>query len=277
MFHEVCLNEWFGVQERQWLANERLYGDAEAPDEDGPTTCATCRTEVFLDPDTERPEVFRLHPSMDHASWMQAAGAGSSQVGSSPARASRKGKEREREVIGLARRARDLTEQVEGLDAGSSEVALHGLMVRTQGLEEEISEKGLKAIKAGKSLENADSADACKTYLGGLNSALNGLRATLQDNPLNQTMQKNVLKLREEVKAAKQQLRVWQENVLPLEVRRAVEAERRASEERVKRAEERLESRSREFDKAEAVLRARKAAAEAKEQVDAREITMLRT
>jgi hypothetical protein len=76
----------------------------------------------------------------------------SNQAGSSPARLGPQrtgGKRKEMEVLGLARRARNLGEEAKGMSAETQEEDMEGMIKRSEGLRDDVvSVKALDGIKA---------------------------------------------------------------------------------------------------------------------------------
>jgi hypothetical protein len=124
--------------------------------------CPTCRTECFADGETGEPSIHRLFINFGEEGDRSRYDANSSEVGSSPIRGAWTGrdsdrdkgkgkgkeKEKEKEVIGLARRARNIGEEVKDLRATSGEGEVNGMLRRAEGLRDDvISDKALSAIK----------------------------------------------------------------------------------------------------------------------------------
>lgn len=86
-----------------------------------------------------------------HRLFINLSGDGSSQAGSSPIRPTTGGsssKGKDREVMGLARRAKGLTAEVKGMNADSAEEDMEGGMRRMKQLEEDlVSVKAVEGIK----------------------------------------------------------------------------------------------------------------------------------
>lgn len=77
--------------------------------------------------------------------------APSSQAGSSPVKwRGTQGKGKEREVMGLARRAKGLREEVNGLGGDSESAEVEGMIRRVESLSEDaVSAKALSGMKVG--------------------------------------------------------------------------------------------------------------------------------
>jgi hypothetical protein len=74
--------------------------------------------------------------------------------GSSPPRRAWGGKGKEKEVLGLARRARNLGEEVKGLRAESAEEDVEGMLRRAEGLRDDaVSTKALEGVRVGIGIE----------------------------------------------------------------------------------------------------------------------------
>lgn len=148
MFHEPCLLEWFKSQSQAYLAAAReagIPGRHGSPTlSDAPVECPSCRAECFADPVTGNPIIYRLYITFDGRS-------SSVQPASSPLRreVDQQAKRREEEALGLARRAKALTEEVNGLGAESMEEEMGGLIKKTEGLVKdlELSAKAASGIK----------------------------------------------------------------------------------------------------------------------------------
>lgn len=115
--------------------------------EEAPAECPTCRTECFADAETGEPQIHRLFINFGEGLGY-GEGPSSSQAGSSPAKGWAQGKGKDREVLGLARRARGLGEEARGIKAESTEEEVEGFLRRADGLKGDlISEKALTGVK----------------------------------------------------------------------------------------------------------------------------------
>jgi hypothetical protein len=144
VFHEPCIKDWFQAQSAQYLAQareHRLDRDPSPTLSDAPVLCPTCRTECFADPETGEPALHRLYINYGDE-------AGSSQFGSSPVRASTQSRRRETEIMGFARRAKGITEDMKGLNDRSSQQAVDGILSRAEGLRDDaVSAKAIQGVK----------------------------------------------------------------------------------------------------------------------------------
>lgn len=146
VFHEPCLQEWFRAQSVQYLAQareHRLDRDPSPTLSDAPALCPSCRTECFADPETGEPTLHRLYINFDDGH------NGSSQAGSSPVRPAASKRNKDAEVMGIARRAKGLREEARGLGNDSTEEDVNGLLIRAEGLRDDAaSVKAVQGIKA---------------------------------------------------------------------------------------------------------------------------------
>ena len=112
---------------------------------DAPNECPTCRAECFADPETGEPSVHRLF-----IHFGEEAGLASSQIGSSPAKWRSTQGSKEKEMLGLARRAKGLAEEVKGLNERSQEEEVEGMLRRAENLSKDaVSAKALAGVKVG--------------------------------------------------------------------------------------------------------------------------------
>jgi hypothetical protein len=147
VFHEECLQDWFRAQSVQYLAQareHRLDRDPSPTLSDAPALCPTCRTEVYADPESGEPVLHRLYINYGDE------GPAGSEVGSSPVRPTQSRK-RDNEVMGLARRAKGISEDVKHLNEQSSQQAVDGLLSRAEGLRDDaVSAKAIQGLKVGR-------------------------------------------------------------------------------------------------------------------------------
>lgn len=148
VFHEHCLLEWFKAQYRQYASVARENRGHSPTLSEAPAECPTCRTECFADTETGQPIIHRLFINFgtDNPS------SSTQQPSSSPVRWAEErnsgGGKKDKEVMGLARRARAMTREVERLSPESLEDVVGEALKRADGLKEElVSAKALKAIK----------------------------------------------------------------------------------------------------------------------------------
>ena len=147
--------DWFHAQSVQYLNNARaqtLRRRGESPSaSDAPNECPTCRTECFADPETGEPNIHRLFIHFGDGDGV----GSSSQVGSSPMRCTdkvvgRKGKDKamEGEVMAMARKARHLMGEINGLSADSSAERLDGVLSRLDSVKDHsVSEKAISGLR----------------------------------------------------------------------------------------------------------------------------------
>ncbi|WVR09055.1 hypothetical protein IAU60_006116 [Kwoniella sp. DSM 27419] len=218
VFHEECLLEWFRTQSQQYVANAREHGmggrDGSPSLSDAPAECPSCRTECFADPETGEPSIHRLF--IDWGGVLDSVPSSSAHPSSSPAPTR---KVRDREILGLAKRAKALTAEASDLGAESKQDDWRGMVTRTEGLiQDAVSLKALSSVQA---------------YITGLKVSLDQLHARLESDSLNPELRLQNRALASEIADLQDQLRT----TVPREVRRAVEAERSRMEKRVAEAQ----------------------------------------
>ena len=146
VFHLHCLKSWFKSQADQYLANLRDSGVVHARGEspsisDCPAECPTCRTECFADPETGEPEVHRLFVNFKEID-------ASSQIGSSPVREKTGRSDGDHEILGFARRARDMEVEASKWTVDEDEIEVLGVLRRGEALVGEIgSSKASEALR----------------------------------------------------------------------------------------------------------------------------------
>ncbi|WRT69087.1 uncharacterized protein IL334_006070 [Kwoniella shivajii] len=240
VFHEPCVMEWFKTQSEHYLATARdqgINGRYGSPSlSDAPAECPSCRTECFADPETGQPTIHRLYLNFENTTYS------SSMLGSSPVSSSRrlekgKGKEKEKEggkdkeVIGLARRAKNVTEEVKGLSADSQDDEVEGMIRRGEALSQDlVSQKALNAVQ---------------NHITNLTNELAKLRMTLQTNPLIPSLRARVAERELELTNLHRQMRLD----LSRETKKIKDDEQAKCERRVKRAQDERDLFQREYDK----------------------------
>ncbi|OXG84222.1 hypothetical protein C345_04126 [Cryptococcus neoformans A2-102-5] len=240
VFHEPCLLEWFKTQSQAYLIAAReagVPGRHGSPTlSDAPVECPSCRAECFADPETGNPIIHRLYITFDGRS-------SSVQPASSPLRRDidRQAKRREEEALGLAKRAKQLTEDVVGLGAESREEEMEGTIKRTEGLVKDLE-------------LSAKAASGIKTYVGGLIVAVNKLRSTLEDHPVIHALQGRIFQLESTLKETNAEMKA----IIPNEIRKAKEAEQAKADKKIKRIMDELEVIQRELEKEKVARRAGK-------------------
>ncbi|WWD21304.1 hypothetical protein CI109_105788 [Kwoniella shandongensis] len=245
VFHEPCLLEWFRTQSIQYLNAARdqgVQGRHGSPSlSDAPAECPSCRTECFADPETGEPTIHRLYIDFGNAA------ASSSQAGSSPV-VSKSWKGKEREFLGLARRAKGVAEGVRGLGGESEEEHMEGMLRRAEGLADDlVSVKALNGIKK---------------YVGGLTSSINNLKTALQTHPLIRGLVAKNAQLEADINDLKRRM----DSALRREIKKAVDAERARADANVRKAQEECEVMRRALDKEQVARRSGRKAMEERAQ-----------
>ncbi|KAK8844040.1 hypothetical protein IAR55_006834 [Kwoniella newhampshirensis] len=242
VFHEICLLEWFRTQSIQYLNAAReqgVQGRHGSPSlSDAPAECPSCRAECFADPETGEPTIHRLFIDFGNA-----AGT-ASQAGSSPVK-STKGKDKE--VMGLARRARGVAEEVNGLSAESEEEDMQGMLRRSEGLAEDlVSVKALNGVKK---------------YVGHLTVAIRDLKTTLENHPrLPGLLAKN-----EQLEANIRDLRYQIDTNFRREIKNAVDAERAKGDVRLGKVRDQCQALRRALEKEQVARKTQRKAVEERE------------
>jgi len=154
VFHEECIQDWFRAQSVQYLAQareHRLDRDPSPTLSDAPAYCPTCRAEVYADPESGEPVLHRLY-----INYGDEAG-GSSQAGSSPVKSTGQNRKRDSEIMGLARRAKGISEEVKSLNEQSSQQAVDSMLSRAEGLKgDAVSAKAIQGVKVSRALSSAE-------------------------------------------------------------------------------------------------------------------------
>ncbi|KAK6906046.1 hypothetical protein L486_06389 [Kwoniella mangroviensis CBS 10435] len=230
VFHEPCILEWFHTQSEQYLAGARdqgLDGRYGSPSlSDAPAECPTCRTECFADPETGQPSIHRLFIDFgvnEH-----------SNMGSSPPPSSQSSKyfsKKGKEVLGLARRAKGIREEVKGLNAESEDDEMEGMIRRGEGLTEDLV--GIKVL------------DTVQTYIDNLTKEIKNLRHTLQTNPLIPNLRAKLAEKETELTNLHRQSRLN----IQRETKRVKEEEQARCERRVQKAVEERDIFQREYER----------------------------
>ncbi|WWC64017.1 uncharacterized protein I303_106623 [Kwoniella dejecticola CBS 10117] len=239
VFHEPCLLEWFRTQSDQYLTAAReqgIDGRFGSPTlSDAPAECPTCRAECFADPETGQPSIHRLFIDFDSA-----LDASVSQIGSSPLSdkidRKGKGKQKEEEVLNLARRAKGIREEARGLSADSEEADMEGMLRRGEGLVSDLV--GMQVL------------DTVRSYIEGLTKEIKSLRRNLQNNPLIPNLNEQVLKLQDQLATLDRQSR----QMIQREKKKAKDEEEARWKPKIKQAEEERDLIKRAYEK-EKVLR----------------------
>lgn len=110
---------------------------------DAPALCPSCREECFADPDTGEVKLTRMFFAAEDRM------EGSSQIGSSPVRPTpSSNKVASAELMGLARRAKTITEDMASLDCDASKTRVDGSLDRAEALSHDVaSAKAIQAVK----------------------------------------------------------------------------------------------------------------------------------
>ncbi|WVN88039.1 uncharacterized protein L203_103238 [Cryptococcus depauperatus CBS 7841] len=240
VFHEPCLREWFRTQSEAYIAAARstgIPGRHGSPTlSDAPVECPSCRAECFANPETGEPLIHRLFITFDGSS--SSVGLSSSPITST---FNRKGKRKEQEIFGLARRAKGLAEEVKDLNASSTDEDVQRMLNRADTLAEDLE-------------MSAKASSGIKTYAEGLTAAINKLRASLESHPLIANLQARIFELEEIIKEHNNSMRV----IIPSEVRKAKEAEQAKLGKKVKQIRDELEAIQRELEREKVARRASK-------------------
>ncbi|WVQ93208.1 hypothetical protein IAU59_000272 [Kwoniella sp. CBS 9459] len=226
VLHEPCLLEWFRTQSTQYLAQAREHGiegrHGSPTLSDAPAECPTCRAECYADPETGQPSIHRLY--IDWGGVLDNA-PGQTQAGSSPMRSmhasgsSTRYGARNREVLGLARRAKGVTEEAKTLGAESNDEEMEGMLKRAKDLERDcLSVKALEAVK---------------TYVGSLSRSLDRLDQTLTTYPLIPGLKARNNDLEQKLKEIEKNMRI----AILRETKKARDEERSRSDRKVREAE----------------------------------------
>ncbi|WWC91195.1 uncharacterized protein L201_006137 [Kwoniella dendrophila CBS 6074] len=192
VFHEPCILEWFKAQAERYLASAREQGMngryASPTISDAPAICPSCRTECFANPETGQPMLYRLFIDLDSNSQND----NSSMIGSSPILSSRtirksnEEEQREKEVLNLARRAKNLTEEVKSLNADSIDEDMDGMTRRSETLVND--------------MVNVKTLTTVKTHIDNLKTEIFRLHSTLTSHPLIPTLREQVAERDEQLK-----------------------------------------------------------------------------
>ncbi|KAK4684532.1 TRAF-interacting protein, partial [Tremellales sp. Uapishka_1] len=249
VFHEACLHAWFKAQTTTYMATVLNANPLDSISlNDVPIECPSCRSEVFGDPETGEPIIHRLFINFEDNE-----AESSSQPASSPAKL-------DIQVLGLARRAKEITAEVEGVNSNMREEEALGIVSRGETLKEDIvSTKAMNAIK---------------TYVGGLIKALNKLRVSLEDNPLPATFHDQITRHEAAVEEHRREIQAMRE-AMPAAVNNAVMAEQARSERKIRKVREECELIRRELEREQVARKAGKREREETERESRRKMTEL--
>jgi hypothetical protein len=263
VFHEPCLHDWFRAQSVQYLAQARehqLDRDPSPSASEAPALCPTCRTEVFADQDTGEPVLHRLY-----INYGDDAG-GSSQVGSSPVRGTQS-RRRDKEIMGIARRAKGISDDVKNLNIESSQKAVDDLLAKAEGLKDDaVSVKAIQGVKVSGHVWSVIGADDHQTYVGGLTIAINNLRSNLAQSPLPATLQATIDTLRGELSTMTRAMAILNTVRLPEAVNKAKLEERKVCQKETEKVKAELALVTRGLKEETVQRRAQRKAAEEREQ-----------
>ncbi|OCF39780.1 hypothetical protein I317_06444 [Kwoniella heveanensis CBS 569] len=228
VLHEPCLLEWFRTQSDQYLAQAREHGiegrHGSPTLSDAPAECPTCRAECYADPETGQPSIHRLY--IDWGGVLDNVPS-QSQVRSSPVRSMHAGagsgsmrtSVKDKEILGLARRAKGVAEEAKNLGAESNDEEMQGMLKRAGDLEKDcVSVKALEAVKS---------------YVGGLATALDKLDRTLRSHPLIPGLKARHDALEQQLKDLNRETRM----TISREIKKARDEERSRSERKIHEAE----------------------------------------
>jgi hypothetical protein len=151
--------------------------------------------------------------------------------------------------MGLARRARNLANEVDGFTAESDEANVRGTLRRAETLAADgqaMSSKAGQALKVG---TVSISPLTPQKYVGGLSVALNKFTDHLESHPLIPVLQARVALLEEANAGQTRELRNLEDVALPRAVKKAVQADRLKSEKHIKRANDERDLIQRELEK----------------------------
>lgn len=265
VFHEPCLKEWFQTQSEQYLATareHRLDRDPSPTLSDAPAFCPSCRTECFADQETGEPALHRLYINFDDGH------GGSSQAGSSPIRPTLSSRREDQEVMGIARRAKGLREEVRGMGHDAKEEDVNGFLKRAEGLKDDAaSVKAVQGIKvSSRPFDVSVAVLTNETYVGGLTTAINSFRSTLAHNPLATTLQERVERLEDALNNMAQSNKDMTEKTIPAMVKRAKLEERAAADKRVEKIKAEKDLITRGLEREQVQKREIRKAAEEREQ-----------
>lgn len=240
----------------------------DASPADAPAECPECRTECFADPETGDPAVHRLFINFTNpdgnTSFTQPPS--SQHVPSSP---SVRWRSADKDVLGLARRARGLGAEIEAYSAESHEEDVRGTLRRAEGLRADaVSAKAAEGFKVRRKLqeehhERSEGRAHTQKYVGGLNVALNRLSTRLEEHPLLSTLEGRIATLQDKLAA------VQRENArstadlkarLTHDMRSQIHKEQARAEKEVKRAQGERDLMQREMEKQKIALQAFKKA-----------------
>lgn len=250
VFHEKCLLDWFKIQSDQYVAQALEQGMWSPIAGDAPAECPQCRTECFADEETGKPMLHRLFINFgsDDGGML----ASSQHPPSSPApgpSTQRWGRSSDAAAMGLARRARNLANEVDGFTAESDEANVRGTLRRAETLAADgqaMSSKAGQALKVG---TVSISPLTPQKYVGGLSVALNKFTDHLESHPLIPVLQARVALLEEANAGQTRELRNLEDVALPRAVKKAVQADRLKSEKHIKRANDERDLIQRELEK----------------------------
>ena len=113
--------------------------------DDAPALCPSCRKECYADADTGEVSLTRLYFAMEDGA------DASSQIGSSPVRPpARSNKQVDRELMGLAKRAKEIGAEFSGYDCEVDALSASTSLRRAETLiEDAASAKAILAVKVG--------------------------------------------------------------------------------------------------------------------------------
>ncbi|WVQ81095.1 hypothetical protein IAT38_003217 [Cryptococcus sp. DSM 104549] len=259
VFHEPCLLQWFQTGTMAWLREATDRGVTNEHGQpvtlaDAPAECPSCRAECFAD-ENGRIMVHRLFINFEGRSSSAAPRGSSPEQDVKPGLAElQRHREKEKEVerrndelLGLAKRAKELTEEVKNIKPESREEEVNVMMGRAVKMEEDVQ----RTAKAN---------SAIKKYAGGLIAAINRLSTTIEEHPLIPVLQTRISDCKHEVQGLQREMSA----AIPREVKKARDEEQAISEKRVQRVVADFEAIKRELEKERVTSKAGRRALEEK-------------
>ncbi|CAK9781697.1 hypothetical protein CC85DRAFT_289760 [Cutaneotrichosporon oleaginosum] len=256
VFHEKCLLQWFKFQADAYVTQLGDQG-VTLTQADAPAECPECRSECYADPDTGDPAIHRLFINFNSEGKTLNQAPSSQHVPSSP---SARWKSADKDIMGMARRARGLTAEVDAAGAESHEDDLRGTLKRAEALRADaVSSKA---------------AEGFKTYVGRLNVALHRLQTRLEEHPLIGTLEGRVALLETQLAEAQRNHKratADLERRMQMELDRMMVQERTRAEKEISRAANERDAMQREVEKTRTALaRARSTASEREDDLQAK-------
>ncbi|ORX39163.1 hypothetical protein BD324DRAFT_618694 [Kockovaella imperatae] len=213
VFHDLCIRNWFATQTEGRREAAQRTGRASSAREPGPV-CPTCRTPCSENLDTA-PEIQKLYINTEGDADRHIGSSSSRSQGTLSQMTPRKS-EKDRQVISMARRARDLQDELTNHSSESELTHVNNSLVKVEALVEEVaSEQAFHTMK---------------TYLGGLTKAINTFRATLETSPLNSTTREKLSEFALVQDQLRERLKHFDTVLIPRAVQKARSEERLAAQ-----------------------------------------------